>query len=149
MGNRRGARFAGFVLAVLSGFAANAYAACTGPAALAAQVKAHPTTENAVLLGSWFASHKQFDCAVTTFRAALKSEPESAQLHYLIGLAYFNSNRDADALPELRKAIELDPQVIKPHELLAFVLDQTGRSSGSGATMAPGAGDRSEVHDRS
>ena len=33
----------------------------------------------------------------------------------------------ADALPELQKAVQLDPEVIKPHLMLAFVLDQTGK----------------------
>jgi tetratricopeptide (TPR) repeat protein len=126
VGNRLGATFAVFVLAVAAGFTANAHAACTAPAALEARVKAHPTTENAVLLGSWFASHKQYDCAVSIFRAALKGDPKSAQLHYLTGLAFVESNRNADALPELQKAVELDPQVIKPHELLAIVLDRAG-----------------------
>jgi tetratricopeptide (TPR) repeat protein len=127
VGNRLGAKFAWFVLAMVSGFATTAHAACTGPAELVAKLKAHPTTDNAVLLGSWFASHKQFDCAVATFQAALKSDRSSAQLHYLAGLAFFDSNRNAEALPELQKAIELDPQVIKPHEVLAFVLEQTGK----------------------
>ncbi len=127
MGNRLGAKFAVFVLALAPGFAATAHGACTGPAALVAQLKAHPTSDNAVLLGSWFASHKQFDCAVATFRAAMKGDPKSAQLHYLAGLAYVDSNRNAEALPELQKAVGLDPQVVKPHELLAFVLDQTGK----------------------
>ena len=121
-----GAGFAGFVLAV-SGFAPMAYAACNGPAELVAKVKAHPTTDNAVLLGSWFASRKQFECAVTTFRTAMKDDPKSAQLHYLAGLAYVDDNRNADALPELQKAVQLDPRVIKPHLVLAYVLDQTGK----------------------
>jgi len=127
VGTRLGAKFAGFVLAVVLGFAATAHGACTGPADLLAKLKAHPTTDNAVLLGSYYASHKQFDCAVATFRAALNGDPKSAQLHYLAGLAFFDSNRNAEALPELQKAIALDPEVIKPHEVLAFVLDQTGR----------------------
>ena len=76
MVKRLGAKFAGFVLAVFSGFAATAHAACKGPAALVAQVKAHPTTDNAVLLGSWYASHKQFDCAITIFHAAMKGDPQ-------------------------------------------------------------------------
>ena len=101
-------------------------AACTGPAALVAQTKAHPTTENAVLLGSYYASHKQFDCAVATFRAALKGDPKSAQLHYLAGLASVDGNHPADAVPELQRAIDLDPTVIKPHLLLAFLEDQAG-----------------------
>jgi len=127
VGNGLGAKLAGSVLAIASGLAATAHAACTGPAALEARLKAHATTDNAVLLGSWFASHKQFDCAVATFRAGLKGDPKSAQLHYLAGLAFVDSNRNAEALPELQKAVTLDPQVIKPHELLGFVLDQTGK----------------------
>jgi tetratricopeptide (TPR) repeat protein len=125
---RPGAKFAGLVLAVISGTATTAaHAVCNGPADLLAKLKAHPTTDNAVLLGSWYASHKQFDCAVATFRGALKSDPQSAQLHYLTGLAYVDGNRTADALPELQKAVQLDPQVIKPHLMLAFVLDQEGK----------------------
>jgi tetratricopeptide (TPR) repeat protein len=124
---RLGAGFVGFVLAVFSGFAPSAWAACNGPAPLVAKVKALPTTDNAVLLGSWYASHKQFDCAITTFRAAMKVDPQSAQLHYLAGLAFVDNNRNPDALPELQKAVELDPQVIKPHLMLAFVLDRAGK----------------------
>ena len=37
------------------------------------------------------------------------------------------SNQTAEALPELQKAVQLDPEVIKPHLMLAFVLDQTGK----------------------
>lgn len=122
-----GAKFAGVVLAGLSAVAATAHAACTGPAELVAKLRAHSNTDNAVTLGSWYASHKQFDCAVTTFRAGLKSDPKSAQLHYLTGLAFVDSNHTADALPELQKAVQLDPQVLKPHLMLAFVLDQEGK----------------------
>ena len=128
MVKRRGIGFAVFVLAGLSGFAVSASAACNGPADLMARLKAHPDTDDAVLLGNWYATHKQFDCAVATFRLALKGDPKSAQLHYLVGLAYVESNRSADALPELEKAAQFDPHVIKPHLLLAFVLDQTGKS---------------------
>jgi tetratricopeptide (TPR) repeat protein len=124
---RLGAEFAGLVLAGFLACAATAHAVCNGPAALVAQLKAHPTTDNAVLLGSWYASHKQLDCAVTTFHAAMKGDPNSAQLHYLAGLAYVDGNQTADALPELEKAVKLDPQVIKPHLMLAFVLDRTGK----------------------
>ncbi len=127
MVKRLGAEFAGFVLAGFLASAATAHGACSGPAALVAQLKAHPTTDNAVLLGSWYASRKQLDCAVTTFHAAMKADPNSAQLHYLAGLAYVDGNQTADALPELEKAVQLDPQVIKPHLMLAFVLDRTGK----------------------
>ena len=109
MVKRLSAEFEGFVLAGFLAFAATAHAVCNGPAALVAQLKAHPTTDNAVLLGSWYASHKQLDCAVATFHAAMKADPNSAQLHYLAGLAYVDGNQTADALPELKKAVQLDP----------------------------------------
>ena len=124
---RRGARFAAFVLAGCSGLAASARAECNGPADLVAKLKAHPTTNNAVVLGSWYAGHKQFDCAVATFRTALKADPKSAQLHYLIGLAYADSNRNTDALPEVQRATNLDPDAIKPHLMLAYIYEQTSK----------------------
>ena len=127
MVKRLGAKFAVFVLAGFPVLASTAHAACNGPAELVAKLRAHPTTDNAVLLGSWYAGHKQFDCAVTTFRAAMKTDPKSAQLHYLAALALVNGNKTADALPELEKAVQLDPEVIKPHLMLAFVLDQNGK----------------------
>ncbi|MGA9586758.1 MAG: tetratricopeptide repeat protein [Terracidiphilus sp.] len=127
MVKRLGAEFAGFVLAGFLAFTATAHAACNGPAALVAQLKTHPTTENAVLLGSWYASHKQLDCAVTTFHAAMNADPNSAQLHYLTGLAYVDGGQTSDALSELQKAVQLDPHVLKPHLLLAYVLDRTGK----------------------
>jgi tetratricopeptide (TPR) repeat protein len=127
VGKRLGAKFVVFVLAGFPVLASTAHAACNGPAELVAKLTAHPTTDNAVILGSWYAGHKQYDCAVTIFRAAMKADPKSAQLHYLAGLAYVQGNKPADALPELEKAVQLDPEVIKPHLMLAFVFDQTGK----------------------
>ncbi len=127
MVKRLGAKFAVFVLAGFPVLASTAHAACNGPAELVAKFSSHPTTDNAVVLGSWYASHKQFDCAVAIFRAATKTDPKSAQLHYLAGLAYVDGNKMADAVPELEKATQLDPDVLKPHLMLAFALDQSGK----------------------
>jgi tetratricopeptide (TPR) repeat protein len=124
---QRGAGIAVFVLAGFLGSTLPACAACNGPADLVAKLKAHPTTDNTVLLGNWYASHKQFDCAIATFRTGLKSDPKSAQLHYLVGLAFVVGNHATDALPDLERAVQLDPRVIKPHLLLAHVYDQAGR----------------------
>jgi tetratricopeptide (TPR) repeat protein len=124
---RPAARFAGFVLAGIAGLGISAHAACNGPAELVAKLKAHPTTDNAVVLGSWYAVHKQFDCAIPIFQAATKADPKSAQLRYLTGLAYVDNKQAGDALPELQKAVQLDPKVIKPHLMLAFVLEQEGK----------------------
>ncbi|HEY2466825.1 MAG TPA: tetratricopeptide repeat protein [Terracidiphilus sp.] len=138
MVTQRGVGFAVFVLAGILGFSPQpivagspalttpAQGACNGPAALVGKLEAHPGADNAVELGSWYASHKQFGCAIATFRDGLKSDPGSAQLHYLIGLADVAQNHTADALLDLQRAVELDPGVIKPHLLLAYVYDQSG-----------------------
>jgi tetratricopeptide (TPR) repeat protein len=117
------------VLAAWFGLTGTAHAVCNGPQALAAKLKSNPTTENAVVMGSWFASHKQFDCAVQTFRAALKSDPKSAQLHYLEGLALAGAGHSAEAIPALRESARLDTGVIKPHLMLAHLYDVSGKHS--------------------
>lgn len=109
-----------------AGLKPQAGAACHGPAVLVEKLKARPSTENFVQLGSWYADHKQFDCAIATFRAGTKSNPKSAQLHYLIGLADMAGEHASDALPELQRAVELEPEAMKPHLLLAVVYDQAG-----------------------
>ena len=77
----------GILLVACLGLAATAHADCNGPQVLTAALRAHPTTKNAVQLADWFGSHNQFECAVTTLRAAEKKDPNSAQLHYLEALA--------------------------------------------------------------
>lgn len=122
---RTGAKL--LVPAACLAFAASAFAACAGPQNLLAQLRAHPTTDNAVLLGSWYASHRQFPCAVQTFRDGLKREPQSAQLRYLEGLALLGSERKAEAIGALREATRLEPGVMKPHLLLASLYDESGK----------------------
>jgi len=124
---RPGLGLAAGVLAGFVGLAASAHAACNGSAALVAKLKAHPTTDNAVVLGSWYASHKQFECAVETFRAALTNDPKSAQLHYLDGLALLALRRAPDAQSEIEQSALLEPRVIKPHLLLASIYQDQGK----------------------
>ena len=124
---RPGLGLAAGVLAGFVGLAASAHAACNGSAALVAKLKAHPSTDNAVVLGSWYASHKQFGCAVETFRAALTNDPKSAQLHYLDGLALLALRRAPDAQSEIEQSALLEPRVIKPHLLLASIYQDQGK----------------------
>jgi tetratricopeptide (TPR) repeat protein len=124
---RPGVGLAAGVLAGVLGLAASAHAACNGPAALVGRLKAHPTTDNAVVLGSWYAGHKQFECAVETFRAALTRDPKSAQLHYLHGLALLALRRTPDAESEIEQSARLEPGVIKPHLLLASIYQDQGK----------------------
>ncbi len=124
---QRGSGSAVLVVAGILGFVPSSHAACNGPAALVAKANAHPTSDTAMVLGSWYATHKQFDCAIATFRAGLKADPESAQLHYLVGLADVGANNPGDALPELERAIQLEPGIIETHLLLADLEDHAGK----------------------
>jgi tetratricopeptide (TPR) repeat protein len=114
------------LLIVWAGWFGAAHAVCTGPQAMAAALRAHPTTANAIQLGGWFASHNQFQCAVETFQNALKADPNSAQLNYLEALALVGAGKPQAALPALQESIRLQPDVLKPHLLLATVEEQSG-----------------------
>jgi tetratricopeptide (TPR) repeat protein len=127
MGVQHGRGMRRVLLAACMGLAATAYAECTGPQALVAKLHAQPSSDNAILLGSWFASHQQFGCAVQTFRGALKGDPKSAQLHYLEGLALFGWGHMQEAVAPIEESIRLEPQVVKPHIILASLYERTGR----------------------
>ncbi|HEY2860500.1 MAG TPA: tetratricopeptide repeat protein [Terracidiphilus sp.] len=109
------------------GCAAAAHGACTGPQALVAQMRAQPTGDNAGVLGSWYASHQQFDCALDVFRAGLKADPQSAQLHYVTGLTLAALKRPDDAITELKTSTELDGSALKPHIILASLYDESNK----------------------
>jgi tetratricopeptide (TPR) repeat protein len=127
MGIRRGWRLLLILLVACVAFAGTAHAACTGPQALMDKLRLHPTTENAIVLGSWFAAHQQFECAVKTFHGALKTDPGSAQLHYLEGLALAGWGHFGEAIPDLQESTRLAPKVLKPHLMLAHLYDQASQ----------------------
>lgn len=52
-------------------------AACTGPASMEARTHNHPDAGAYVELGAWFDRHRQTECAVQAYRAALKIDPGS------------------------------------------------------------------------
>ncbi len=131
MCERRGFGAARFVLTACLGIAAasvaTAQAACSGPPALTARLRAHPTAEIALALGNWFAEHQQFPCAAETFHAGLKIDPQSAQLHYLYALTLLAQKQPAPAVPELQASIRIDPAALKPHLVLASIYEGAGR----------------------
>ena len=114
------------LLAAFIGSSGTALAACIGPPEMMAKLQEEPTTESAILLGSWFAANKQFECAIQTFRGAENADPQSAELHYLEGMALVGAGQSAAAIPPLQDAIRLKPDAIDPHLLLADLYDQSG-----------------------
>ncbi len=58
---------------------------------------------------------------------AEKSEPNSADAHYLAGKALYKLGRLREAIPELERGAKLNPEDSKPHFLLARIFDQLAR----------------------
>jgi tetratricopeptide (TPR) repeat protein len=100
---------------------ASSQSACKGPAALESQIKAHPSAAAWGSLGNWYGSQKQFACAAQAFKSAVRFDPKSAQLNYLLGLADYESQDNEAALQPLQRSVAADPSALKPHLLLASV----------------------------
>ena len=128
MGFQRARRAQWILLAACMSFTGMAHAvSCNAPPAIMAKLRAQPTTENAILLGSWFASHQQFECGVQTFHGAITADPGSAQLYYLEGLALVGWGHEPEAIAALQESIRLESDVIKPHLMLAHLYDQAAQ----------------------
>jgi tetratricopeptide (TPR) repeat protein len=118
---------AGLVLAlgILPAFAS---AACVDPPALKSKLQAHPDADTYAELGNWYGEHHQYDCATEAFHSALKLEPGSAQLSYLVGLSLYTAGNAEESVAPLQQSIQLMPEVLKPHLILGAALDQLGRN---------------------
>ncbi len=101
----------------------HARAACTAPADLAKQLRATPDANTHAALGSWYADHQQFPCAIEPFRKAAALEPGSARYQYLLGLSLSADRQFAAAVGPLRHSLALDPDSTQTHLLLGTALD--------------------------
>ena len=99
-------------------------AACTGPKQLQDQLRLHPTAESYAQLGEWFGDKRQFPCAVDSFRAAHKLDPNSPRLLYLLGLSLYTAGDTKGAVDAMQQSIQLFPGELKPHLILAAALTQ-------------------------
>jgi Flp pilus assembly protein TadD len=102
--------------------------ACAGPQALEAKLHLHADADAYTELATWFGEHHRYDCAAEAYRSALKFEPGSAELYYLVGLSLYSSGRPDVAVDALQQSIFLMPEVLKPRLILAATLDQLQRS---------------------
>jgi tetratricopeptide (TPR) repeat protein len=108
----------------VSGVSAAKTQACTPPPALQSRIQAHPTSDAYAALGNWYGDRKQYECAGQVFQAGLKRSPRSAELLYFLGLNFMRMNQFDRAVQPLQQSIELKPNVLKPHLLLATALEQ-------------------------
>jgi Flp pilus assembly protein TadD len=122
-------KLSGFVLALAIAPATPGLAVvdCVAPPKL--QAKSDHSVQAYTELGTWFGDRKQFACSADAYRSALQLEPRSAKLHYLLGLSLYSSALLKEAVPPLQQSIEIAPDVLKPHLVLAAVLEGLQRQA--------------------
>lgn len=72
----------------------------------------------------WYGDHDQYDCAIKAYRDALKLDPKSAEYLYLLGLSQLRKGDFSDSVEPLQQSIEIKPDVLKAHLLLATALEE-------------------------
>jgi len=100
---------------------------CRGPQGLEAKVRLDPSARTWGALGGWFGEHHDFACAAESFRSALQLDPNSANMHYFLGLTLYSSGRVDEAVRELRQSTILDPNNLQAQLALGVALHQQGR----------------------
>jgi tetratricopeptide (TPR) repeat protein len=75
----------------------------------------------------WFGDHHQYACAIEDFQAALKFEPASPRLYYLIGLSLYASGKAEEAISPLQKSVQLNSENLDAHLILGTALTQLQR----------------------
>ena len=89
-----------------------------------------PNSETAHLaLGALFYDEQRYDDALVELIALTRIRPVSAQPHNIIGAIYFLRNNLTAAESEFKTAIALDSRYRDPHQNLAKVYRQQGRSA--------------------
>src|SRR5450755_4697867 len=127
--------YLGFMIAI-SGACAASSSGCVPPAALQAKLQAQPKADTYAEAGAWYGDHGKYGCAVEAYRAALKRAPKSAEFSYLLGLDLLRERDFSGAVKPLQQSIELKPELLKPHLLLATALEQLHQSTEAQSEMA-------------
>jgi tetratricopeptide (TPR) repeat protein len=99
---------------------------CAPPPPLAAQLRSAPTADAYSQLGGWFSSHRRPVCAVDAYRRAVTLDPGSAGDAYSLALSLYSAGKPQQAVAPLQHSLQLDPESLNSHLLLAAVLQQTG-----------------------
>jgi tetratricopeptide (TPR) repeat protein len=111
------------ILFSLQPFALAASSCVTSPG-LRGRVREKPTADTYINLGDWFARQRHFDCAAGAFASAFRLQPTSASIAYLWGLSLSSAGENEQAIVSLEQAIRLDANDIRPHLVMANVLDR-------------------------
>ena len=107
---------------------ARATSSCIPPPSLKTKLRSGATAELYAQIGGWFGERKRFGCAAEAYRSALKLKRDSSRLSYLLGLSLFSGGHPARAVLPLRNSIDIAPDVLQPHIILASALEQLQRT---------------------
>ncbi len=87
------------------------------------------TANEYINAGIKFTEEQKYDKAISSFKNAIKLEPDNALAHYTLGGIYTFNDMNEDAAKEYKKAIELDSNYPDPHYSLGFVYQKLGREA--------------------
>ena len=85
-----------------------------------------PTVGEHNAMAVYLSSCGAHDLAISELKKARRLVPFSPVIHYNFGAAYFGKKKLDQALSALKVALDLDPQYLKAHLLLGFVLEAQG-----------------------
>lgn len=85
-----------------------------------------PTVGEHNAMAVYLSSRGAHDLAISELKKARRLAPLSPVIHYNFGAAYFGKKKLDLALSALKVALDLDPQHLKAHLLLGFVLEAQG-----------------------
>src|SRR4051794_13195540 len=66
-------------------------------------------------IGVWFAEKGNSQCAVASFKQALRLEPKLAEAHFDLGLVHQSQQQPVAAISEFRLALQYDPGLLQAH----------------------------------
>src|SRR5438034_3654099 len=72
-----------------------------------------------------------FDAALTSYRLALRDQPNDPRILQNIAIAYSRTGRMEDAIRSYRRALEVAPELSGAHYGLAFLLLKRGDRAGA------------------
>src|SRR5512146_1259039 len=103
-------------------------AACKPPAS---STHAPPGTSRARVydaIGVWFAQKGDLNCAVASFKQALRLEPHLAEAHFDLGLVRQSQQQPEAAIGEFRLALQYDPSLLQAHCAIASSLGNSAEA---------------------
>jgi tetratricopeptide (TPR) repeat protein len=77
--------------------------------------------------GREFLKEKKLDEALGAFQKAAKLSPETAVIHYWVGMTYFYQREPENAIVQFKKVLELEPENYRAHTMIgkSLLADKT------------------------